>query len=147
MSGKQKQIADAARPKKCPKPDERLPIIRRRIEEGKSLRAISRELGCDDKTIARDLRKLALPPEQLAAILEGEWRRNTLMRLCSEKPVSTGAPETSWEGVADKRRLAVSMVDPLARALLGWLSRKRLTNPNLELVLNDAKRMSRVVTG
>lgn len=72
MSETQHRVADPALRNKCPKPDERLPIIIRGIEEGKSIRGIARELGCDDKTIARDLRKLVLPAEQFAAIQVGD---------------------------------------------------------------------------
>ena len=143
MSGTQNRVADAARPKKCPKPDERLPIIMRGIEEGKSIRGIARELGCDDKTVSRDLDKLALPPEQLAAIQEGDSAekylnaallRETGDRLERQKQARKASPRQT--------RQAGSIVTSWRGALLGWLSTKDLTDLNAELVLNDAKRIS-----
>lgn len=77
MSGKQNKASDSARRKKCLKPDERLPIVARGKEAGKSNREIAKELNCDEATVRGDLKKLALPPEQLAAIRQGSRRRNT----------------------------------------------------------------------
>jgi hypothetical protein len=117
-----------------------LPIIIRGIEEGKSMRGIARELGCDDKTIARDLRKLALPAEQLAAIQEGDSVEKYLNEALLRE---TGIDRSARDKLTRRRRQEEQSgkhSDDLARAVLGWFSTKELTNDNLEIVLNHVKR-------
>ena len=121
---------------------ERLELVRRGFEQGKSRRKIANELGYDEKTIRRDLDKLDLPPEQLAAILEGDSAEKYLNAALLRE---TGIDWSARNKLGRRRReeeASGEHSDPLARALHGWLSTKELTNANLEIVLNDAKRMS-----
>ena len=52
-------------------PTERLKLVREGLQQGKSRRAIARELGCDEGTIRRDIAKLQLPEESIEAIEQG----------------------------------------------------------------------------
>lgn len=140
MSGTPNKVADPALRKKCPKPDERLPIIIRGIEEGKSIRGIAHEIGCDDKTIARDLRKLALPAEQLAAIQEGDSAEKYLNAALLQE---TGVDWNVRNKIGRRRReddRDGRHSDALAQGLLGWLSTKSLTDCKTDLVLMNAIR-------
>jgi len=142
MSEAENKVADPVRRKKCPRPNERLPVILRGIEEGKSIRGIARELGCDDGTIRRDLRKLALPPEQLAAIQEGDSAEKYLnAALLRETGVDWNVRNKLGRRRRDEEKKGKHS-DCLATAMLGWLSTKELTDWNTDMVLNEAKRMS-----
>jgi hypothetical protein len=142
MSQAENKVPAPARRKKCPKPAERLPIIIRGIEAGKSIRGIARELGCDDKTIARDLRKLALPAEQLAAIQEGDSAEKYLNAALLRK---TGVDWSTRNKLGRRRRddeKSGKHSDLLASALLGWLSTKNLSNSSIKVTLEHAKLIS-----
>jgi transposase-like protein len=52
-------------------PAERLSRVREAVQQGKSKRAIARELGCDEGTVRRDIAKLQLPEDSLEAIEKG----------------------------------------------------------------------------
>ena len=52
-------------------PAERLEYVQRGLAQGKTQRAIARELGVDEGTVRRDLKKLQLPPQDLAKVQQG----------------------------------------------------------------------------
>ena len=145
MSGKQKKKkknGDRAQSKDRVKGAERLEIVRLGLEQGKSRRRIADELGYNEKTIRRDIAKLALPPEQLAAIQAGDSAEKYLNAALLRE---TGIDWSARNKLGRRRRQEEANgkhSDPLARTLLGWLSKKNLPNTSLEHVLNDAKRMS-----
>jgi hypothetical protein len=138
MSQTQNRVANLVPKKKCPKPDERLPIILRGIEEGKSNRKIADELGCDEGTARFDRRKLALPPEEQAAIQSGDSAEKYLNAALLRE---TGIDRSARNKIGRRRREDAKTGKhsaALERALLGWLSSKLLTNSNTLLVLMDA---------
>jgi hypothetical protein len=146
MSEKQNKVAELARRKKCPNPHDRLSTISRGIEEGKTNRQIARDLGCDEATVRRDLKKLALPPEQLAAIQEGDsaekYLNDALLR-------QTGIDRRARDKIGRRRREdqeSGKHSESLADALLDWLSTKSPSDSDIALVLKGAMSQSEFLT-
>jgi hypothetical protein len=143
MRATQNKAEDPARRKKCSNPLDRLDIVRREVKEGKSRREIAEELGCNEKTVRRDLKKLDLPPKQLAAIEAGDSAEKYLSQALLRE---TGVDWSARNKIARRRRedeKSGKHSRPLAQALLSWLSSKELTDHNTELVLGDAIRRSK----
>jgi DNA-binding CsgD family transcriptional regulator len=145
MTEAQDRVAAAARLEKRLKPEERLPIIIRRISEGKSRRQVADELGCDESTVRRDLRRLALPVEQQAAIQDGAAAEIYLNQALLKK---TGVDRRARNKISRRRRedrKTGKHSDPLAQDMLQWLSTASLTDSNAILVLSDATSQSQTL--
>lgn len=134
---------DNGQTRKLVKGFERWKIVRRGIEDGKSVRASARELGCDDHTVLRDLKILDLPPEQIAAIKQGDSAEKYLNEALLRE---TGIDRSARNKLARRRRddeASGKHSGPLANDLLAWLSNKKLTNSDTELVLTEATHYSK----
>jgi hypothetical protein len=103
---------------------ERLELVRRGRDQGKSNREIARDLGCDEGTVRRDLKKLRLPEDQLIAIQEGDPAEQYLDKARFEK---TGIDQKVRK-IRRKRLLTEKVTgvpsDEAANAVSAWLVKK-----------------------
>jgi hypothetical protein len=79
-----------------PRGAQRLELVRAGLDQGKAQREMARELGWDQGTIRRDIAKLALPPEKVVAIQNGDSAEKHLNRARFEK--------TGKDPIAEKKR-------------------------------------------
>jgi transposase-like protein len=117
---------------------ERLELVQFGLEQGKSRRQMGRELGCDEATIRRDIKKLSLPEDQQAAIRKGDSAEKHLRQVRYEK---TGIDELAVK--RKKKRLTKETKtggdsNDLAELVLDWLTRRGIETSREEILLLES---------
>jgi hypothetical protein len=122
-----------------PRGTERLELICRGLDEGKSQRKIADELGYDEGTIRRDLDKLALPNDQLIAIQNGDTAEQYLDKARFEK---TGIDQKVLK-IRRKRLRAEKATgvpsDEAEKVVSAWLIEKVPITRIQQLILHDVE--------
>ena len=118
----------------------RLDLVKHGLSAGKSKRKIADELGYDEKTVRRDIEKLSLPPDQLAAIQNGDTAEKYLNQARLKR---TGKDQSA--AARHRKRLATDKgsgiySDAHASTVDDWLDAKGLSTPDREIVLKTLKR-------
>ena len=118
----------------------RLELVKQSLAEGKSQRKIADEFGWGEGTIRRDVDILCLPPDQLAAIQNGDTAEKFLNQARLRK---TGKDRSAT--ARHRKRLATDNGSGIysnshASTLVDWLDGKDLSTPDQEIVLKTLKR-------
>lgn len=111
----------------------RLPLVAEGIEQGKSHRQIGRELNVDKKTISRDLKKLALPQQDLDRIASGHPAEPILK---AEAMRQAKIIEQARIGAAFADERSVNLCTEL---ILEWLSLEPLLPVDKAMLLREAE--------
>ena len=130
-----------------PRGRERLELICSGLIAGKSQREIAGELGWDEGTIRRDIKKLCLPEDELNAIADGGSAEKHLRVLMQHR--ATEARRVLRQRGAEERRVRIPEDEAtgvhsnaLAEIVLDWLMTKDLTRPDEEMILDMVERKS-----
>jgi hypothetical protein len=135
------------KPDDRPRGKERLELICSSLIAGKSRREIALELGWDEGTIRRDIKKLYLPEDKLNAIADGDSAEKHLRVLMRQR--ADDAKRVRHQRGAEERRVRIPEEqaagvhsEALAKLVLDWLMTKELTRPDEEMILDLVERES-----
>jgi transposase-like protein len=116
-------------------PVERLNHVRAGLQQGKSQRAMAKELGCDEGTIRRDLKKLRLADNHRTLVEQGASAEPFLRTVRGEE-----ALDELWWRVQEEANTG-SYSDDVARAgLLYLMKQKDLVRANEVMIMDQVAR-------
>jgi hypothetical protein len=115
---------------------ERIELVRQGLEEGKSNGQLARELGFDEGTIRRDIKKLELPEDSLDAVKNGESAEQHLRAA----RFAAAAQERETRLLEEKETGCHS--NALAEHVLGFLMDKEFTSKHEEHILDKLDRQN-----
>ena len=109
---------------------DRIEHVRRGLAAGKSQRAIARELGCDEGTVRRDIKKLRLPASALALIQQGAPAEPFLYTVRRQKTLE------ELRGRVEEEAANECHSDAAAQAGLTYLQQKALFRADEVLIMD-----------
>jgi len=113
---------------------ERLQLVLQGLDAGKSQRKIAKELGCDEGTIRRDIKKLQLPAPYLKAVESGDSAEKYL------RAIRAGAAAADRnERIAEEFETGCHS-DALTEVLLEWSMGKELATADEVMIFDMAER-------
>jgi hypothetical protein len=112
---------------------QRWATIRKGLKNNKSQRAIAKELGCDEGTIRREIRKMTLPKEFVDAIMQGHPAEPLLRHMRAAEAIRNGITRLQQEKVSGRHSTAA------ATAVVKWLLDKELGDWDTMYVLTTLR--------
>ena len=118
-----------------PRGADRLVLVRQGLDLGKSQRQIACELGVDEGTIRRDIKKLQLPEIARLAVEAGDSAEQYL------RAARTDAAQAEIQARMAQEKSNSCHSDALAKVVLDWLDKKDLVVADEERILDSAERV------